>query len=68
MGGNFDIEFLGAFFCCFSLIPFTHFNLYKLRNMLTKFCEHALSRCGVMWKMGRNFDIDFLGAFFNAFL
>ena len=36
--------------------------------MLTKFCEHALSHCGAMWKMGENAVILLSGPFFNAFL
>ena len=43
---SFWVHFLLLF-----LILFAHFNLYKLRNMLTKFREHALSCCGVMWKV-----------------
>ena len=35
--------------------------------MLTKFREHALSHCGVMWKMGGNVDIEFLGVFLLLF-
>ena len=36
--------------------------------MLTKFCEPALSGCGVIWKMGENAAIVLSGPFFNAFL
>ena len=57
--------FLMIFFIFFAQFKF---DLYRLQNMLTKFCEPMCSGCGVRWKVGGNVVVVFLGVFFNGFL
>ena len=43
---RFGVHFFTVFFNCFS-----QFDLYRLHNMLTEFCEPMLSHCGGRWKV-----------------
>ena len=43
---SFGVRFLTVFFNSFS-----QFDLYRLHNMLTEFCEPTLSHCGGRWKV-----------------
>jgi hypothetical protein len=63
------------FMVCFLTDFFIFFNecdLFRLRNMFTKFRKPAFSDCKVMWKMCKNvitaFIVCFLSDFFNFFL
>ena len=60
---GFWVHFLMFFFNFFAQL-----DLYRLENMLTKFCEPTCSGCGVGWKVDGNVVIAFWGAFFNSFL
>ena len=43
---SFGLRFLTVFFNSFS-----QFDLHRLHNMLTEFCETTLSHCGGRWKV-----------------
>ena len=43
-----------------SFIFFANYNLFRLQNTPTKFCEVVLCMCGVMLKLGQNAILQFM--------
>ena len=59
------------FWCVFYRFPLIFFakcNLFRLRNMPTKFREVAPRRCKVIWKLVEILNMEISGAFLIGFL